>query len=127
MTVTRSPVIAVVDDDYRVLESLEELLASAGLRVVSFPSAKALLEDGCLSHIGCLIADIGMPTINGFELQRLARDVRPDLPVVFITGRREAADARRALDLGSQGFFQKPFDGAELLAVVRQAVGSTKS
>lgn len=114
--------IAVVDDDVRVLESIQELLESAGHSVCSFSSAQSLLKDDILSEIDCLIADIGMPLINGFELHRLVRDARPDLPVIFITARPEAATQKRAAAQGHQGFFRKPFDGPALLAAVRQAV-----
>jgi FixJ family two-component response regulator len=124
MTNLRRSIVAIVDDDFRVLESLEDLLESAGHSVRPFPSAKALLEDVCLLEIDCLIADIGMPIVDGFELQRLARDARPELPVLFITARHEPADKRRASVQGSQGFFQKPFDGPALLAAVAQAVRS---
>jgi len=114
--------IAVVDDDVRVLESIQELLESAGHSVCSFSSAQALLGDRMLSEIDCLIADIGMPFVNGFELHRLARDARPDLPIIFITARPEAATQKRAAAQGHQGFFRKPFDGPALLAAVEEAV-----
>jgi FixJ family two-component response regulator len=114
--------IAVVDDDVRILESLQDLLESAGHSVCSFSSAQSLLEDDILPEIDCLIADIGMPLINGFELHRLARDARPDLPIIFITARPEAAIQKRAAAQGHQGFFRKPFDGPALLATVKQAL-----
>ena len=114
--------IAVVDDDVRVLESIQELLESAGHSVCSFSSAQSLLQDSILSEIDCLIADIGMPLVNGFELHRLARDARPDLPVIFITARPEAAAQKRAAAQGHHGFFRKPFDGPALLAAVERAV-----
>jgi len=114
--------IAVVDDDVRILESIQNLLESAGHSVCPFSSAQSLLEDGILPDIDCLIADIGMPFINGFELHRLARDARPDLPIIFITARPEAATQKRAAAQGHQGFFRKPFDGPALLTAVEQAL-----
>jgi FixJ family two-component response regulator len=125
MTGPRRSLVAVVDDDFRVLESLEELLVSAGHSVRQFSYAKSLLEDACLSEIDCLIADIGMPVVDGFELQRLVRDTRPELPVLFITARHEPSDRQRASAQGGQGFFQKPFDGPALLAAVAQAIQSS--
>jgi FixJ family two-component response regulator len=117
--------IAVVDDDVRVLESIQDLLESVGHSVCSFSSARSLLEGGILPEIDCLIADIGMPVIDGFELHRLARNVRPDLPIIFITARAEAATQRRAAAQGHQGFFRKPFDGPALLAAVTQALSAS--
>jgi FixJ family two-component response regulator len=114
--------IAVVDDDVRVLESIQELLESAGHSVCSFSSARSLLEDSILFKIDCLIADIGMPLVNGLELHRLARDARPDLPVIFITARLESSTQKRAAAQGHQGFFRKPFNGPALLAAVERAI-----
>ena len=81
--------VAVIDDDERVLESLENLLESAGHTVCLFTSAQAFLKDEVFATVDCIISDIGMPTIDGFELERLARAARPGLPVILITGRQE--------------------------------------
>ena len=70
------PIIAVVDDDPRLLESLEELLDSAGFATRSFSSASDLLDQG-LSDVDILITDIGMPGMNGFELRDLVKASRP--------------------------------------------------
>jgi len=118
--------IAVVDDDPRVLESLENLFESAGYWVRKFSSAKSLIDAG-LSDVGCLITDIGMPSVDGFELHDLVKKVRPDLPVFLITGRDVAGDQRRALVNGTSGFFRKPFDGPALLAAVGNALDSEAS
>jgi FixJ family two-component response regulator len=118
--------VAVVDDDPRLLESLGELLESAGYSVRSFRSAKSFLEDeAALSQTNCLIADIGMPVIDGFELEKLVRQARPELPVILITGRHEIADQQRAIAQGNR-FFRKPFDGQALLAAISQALPSVE-
>jgi FixJ family two-component response regulator len=114
------PVVAIVDDDPRLLESLEDLLESAGYAARSFSSAAALLVRG-LSGVDLLITDIGMPGTNGFELRDLVKEARPELPVFLITGRHEIADQDRAQ--GITGFFRKPFDATVLLAAVRDALG----
>jgi FixJ family two-component response regulator len=119
---SRKSVVAIVDDDPRLLESLADLLESAGHEVRSFPAAKLLLEHHHLSEIDCLITDIGMAEIDGFELQRLAKAARPELPVILITGRHEIADQQRALAQGEHRFFRKPFDGQALLAAISQAL-----
>ena len=111
----RRRVIAVVDDDPRVLDALEDLLESAGYAAQTYPSAGSLLVAG-LSGVDLLITDIGMPNIDGFELRNLAKKARPDLPVFLITGRHEIADQDRAQ--GISGFFRKPFDGQALLAAI---------
>jgi FixJ family two-component response regulator len=112
-------VIAVVDDDPRLLESLEDLLESAGYAPRSFASASALLGAG-LAGLDALITDIGMPGMDGFELRDLVRRARPELPVFLITGRHEIADQDRAQ--GIAGFFRKPFDADALIASVGDAL-----
>lgn len=116
----RKRMIAVVDDDPRLLESLENLLESAGYGVRTFGSAKALIDVG-LSDIDCLITDISMPVMDGFELHDIVKKVRPDLPVFLITGRHEIRDQQRARAKDVSGFFRKPFDGRALLTAVGDA------
>ena len=117
------PVVAVVDDDPRLLESLEELLESAGYVARSFSSARQLLISG-LSGLDVLITDIGMLGMNGFELRDLVKRTRPELPVFLITGRHEIADQSRAQ--GISGFFRKPFDAQALLAAVGDSLRNQK-
>ena len=117
----RKLVIAAVDDDPRVLESLENLFESAGYVVRIFLSAKALIDAGP-SDIDCLISDIGMPAMDGFELHDYVKKTRPDLPVFLITGRHEIGDQQRAGAKDVSGFFRKPFDGSALLTAVGNAL-----
>ena len=120
----RRPVVAIVDDDLRLLESLKDLLESAGYAAHSFSSARSLLGNG-LSGLDVLITDIGMPGMDGFELRDLAKRMRPELPVFLITGRHEIADQDRAQ--GISGFFRKPFDAEALLAAVGDALRNQKN
>jgi FixJ family two-component response regulator len=122
MTEAIKHTVAVVDDDYRVLESLESLLESAGYIVRLFPSAEAFLDANVLSEVDCLISDISMPGIDGFQLLRVAHLDRPQLPVILITGREELMSARPPVNLPSEHLFMKPFDGKKLLAVVTVAL-----
>lgn len=120
----RKPTIAIVDDDPRLLESLEELLESAGYAACSFSSAGSLLSNG-LAELDLLITDIGMPAVDGFELREVVGKARPELPVFLITGRHEIADQNRAQ--GISGFFRKPFDAQALLAAVEEALFNAKN
>lgn len=117
-------IVAVVDDDHRLLESLEDLLESAGYSVRLFGSARLFLADKvALAEMDCLIADIGMPVVDGFELEKRVKQARPEMPVILITGRHEIADQQRAIAQGNR-FFRKPFDGQALLASISQALRS---
>jgi FixJ family two-component response regulator len=117
MSLGRRFVVAVVDDDPRVLESLENLLQSAGYTVQTHGSAGSLLVGG-VEGIDCLITDIGMPGMDGLELRDQVRLVRPGLPVFLISGRLDLANVRRLERGGDSEFFSKPFDGRALLLAV---------
>ena len=118
-------VVAVVDDDHRTLESLADLLEAAGYDVRLYTSGKMLWTRDGLSDIDCLISDIGMPDMDGFELRRLALSERPELPVILITGRPELR-AQDSSNIERDRYFEKPFDGRQLLAAIRQALGSAR-
>ena len=114
----RPSVIAVVDDDPGILESIESLLNSADYEVRLFSTATALLESGGLPEIDCLISDVAMPLMDGFELARAVQAVRPALPVILVTGRPDLLHRSRLDQLGQHRVFKKPFDGQELLTAV---------
>ena len=121
--IEKRPIVAVVDDDPRVLESLQDLLESAGYVARGFSSAGMMLAHG-LSGLDLLITDIGMAGTNGFELRDLVQNERPNLPVFLITGRHEIADQDRCQ--GVSGFFRKPFDAQALLSAVDHALRKSK-
>jgi len=123
----RRPIVAAVDDDQRILESVELLLESADYDVRLFSSARALLESGGLREIDCLISDVGMPVMDGFELAQAAQAARPGLPVILITGRSDLL-SRAPLNWSRRYLlFKKPFDAQELLTALSDALRSPKS
>jgi FixJ family two-component response regulator len=117
-----SYIIAVVDDDPSLLQSIRILLESEDYVVRLFASATALLESGCLADTDCVISDITMPVMNGLDLLEVIHANSPGLPVIFVTGHPEMLNGL-APD-GPQYFrvFTKPFKGQELLEAVRSAV-----
>jgi FixJ family two-component response regulator len=117
------PVIAVVDDDSRVRESLASLIESAGLTVRVFPLANDLLRGDFLADTNCLITDVRMPGMGGLDLQRYVRLKRPEIPVIFITGHHDEEVERRAFAQGASFFIRKPFDAEDLLRAVTTALG----
>ena len=114
--------IAVVDDDPRILESLQELLESAGYEVRVHSSGSSLLASR-IADIDCLITDIGMPAMDGFELRDAVKRIRPELQVFLISGRRDLSHARQLDVVGDSESFHKPFDGQALLAAIAAALG----
>jgi len=116
-----NPVVATVDDDRRVRESVESVLESAGYDAVSFASAESFLLSGALSSVTCVIADVRLPGIDGTELQRRIRRERRQLPVIIITAHDDHEIRQQALRDGAVAFLVKPFDGGELLEHVARA------
>ena len=120
-------VVAVVDDDPSILKSLEYLLESAEYSVLAFASATAMLESGCLAKIDCLISDIDMPDMDGFELLNRVHEARPELPILLVTGHPEMLDRLPPMHAHHRGLFNKPFDGRELLMAISAAIPRSRS
>src|SRR5262245_29359135 len=116
-----SLVVATVDDDRRVRESVQSVLESAGYEAVTFESAEAFLESGTLSSVRLVIADVCLPGMDGRELQRRIRQERRQLPIILITAHDDDDVRRQALRDGAVAFLVKPFDGGDLLEYVARA------
>jgi FixJ family two-component response regulator len=116
------PIVAVVDDDPRLRESLESLIESAGFTVKVFQLAEEFLKESFLVETNCLITDVRMPGMGGLELQCRVRLERPDLPVIFMTAHHDDGVQQRALAGGAACFIHKPFDAQDLLGAVRTAL-----
>lgn len=116
--------VAVVDDDPELLESLSDLLESVGYTALAFPSAQALLDSGSLREVDCLISDIRMTGVDGWQLKSLAHQQQPRLPVILITAHDPQEDIPRGSQLMQDlhALLRKPFDGRVLLAAVQEAL-----
>ena len=110
-----SGVVAVVDDDLAVLDSLKFLLEAAGYTVAAYSSAIAFLADRTAP--ACLIVDQHMPVMSGLELIALLRQEAADVPVLMITGSPSASIVARANKLGA-AVLEKPPAEADLLTFI---------
>ena len=119
-TVAR-PIVFVVDDDVSVRESLELLIAEAGWRPEVFSSAEEFLAHPREPVPSCLVLDVGLPDLNGLDLQKRIAG-RPDLPIIFITGRGDIPMTVRAMKAGAVEFLTKPFGPDVLLAAIQGAI-----
>jgi FixJ family two-component response regulator len=120
--VHRGNEIAIVDDDESIRDSARMLLRSVGYRVSAFSSAEQFLDSGLIPETGCLILDIGMPGMSGFELQSHLTDSGAGIPIIFLTAHDDARNRQRAMDGGAADFFPKPFVPNALLAAVQTAL-----
>ena len=114
--------IAVVDDDESVRESLDALLRSVGYQVRTFPSADSFLGSGGYGEIECLLLDLRMPGIDGFELQRRLIAAHSRIPTVIITAHDDQPARQRAIAAGALDVLHKPFAARLLLQAIGKAV-----
>jgi FixJ family two-component response regulator len=118
----RSKLIAIVDDDQSVQNTLQDLIESEGLSARCFGSAEKFLESGEQHNAACLIADIRMPGMSGLELQTKLNAERCRIPIIFITAHGDAKMRVQAMCDGAVEFLTKPFDNAVLLQTVQAAL-----
>ena len=117
-----SKLIAIIDDDESMQDSLRDLIESVGLVARSFGSAEAFLESGLHRQVACLITDILMPKMSGLQLQTRLKDEECDIPIIFITAYGDARMRIQAMREGAVEFLAKPFDHQLLLKTVRAAL-----
>lgn len=117
-------VVWIVDDDERMREALAELLASHGMRAVTFSSAGDYVRADKPKVSACLILDIELPDINGLDLQRQISGGHP--PIVFITGHGDIPSSVRAIKDGAVDFLTKPFSEADLMNAVQTAIAQDR-
>ncbi len=119
-----TPVISIVDDDLSVRRALRRLIQSAGYLVETHASADDFLGSAPSARIGCLVLDIHLAGMNGFELQeRLASD-QISIPIIFITAHDDPATRERIRASGAAGYLGKPFDPQALLDAIHRVAGS---
>ncbi len=112
----------VVDDDESVRESLPDLLREIGFAAKAFASAQEFLASGCVERTRCLILDVAMPGMSGPELQQELKRRGHDIPIIFITGRKDETVRARVLKHGAAAFLLKPFTEGDLLAAINAAL-----
>jgi len=119
---TGVPLIAIVDDDDSLRNSLDNLIRSVGFRAQGFPSAEALLSSNQLQDTACLILDVRLPGMNGLELQRRIVAANWRIPIIFITSHADGDARARALEAGAVDYLFKPFREEQLLDAIDAAL-----
>jgi FixJ family two-component response regulator len=121
------PMVFVVDDDLSVRRSTERLVRAAGLKVLSFASAREFLKQPPPDGPACLVLDVRMQGLNGMELQRELNQSGIHIPIIFITGHGDIPMSVRAMKAGAVEFLTKPFRSRGLLDAVRAALERDRS
>ena len=120
------PIVFVVDDDVSVRESLGTLIAESDWRPKVFASAEEFLAHPREPVPSCLVLDVGLPALNGLELQRRIA-ARPDLPIIFITGRGDIPMTVQAMKAGAVEFLTKPLGMKALLSAIHAAIERSRA
>jgi len=121
------PVVFVIDDDASIRRSLQRLLKSAGLAVECFESAQEYLLSAHRSRAGCIVLDVKMPGLSGFDLQEQLAATRENIPIIFLTGHGSIPQSVRAIKAGAVDFIEKPFDDAVLIESVNRALKTARA
>lgn len=114
--------VFVVDDDAAIRDALTQLLETAGLQVEAHAGGPAFLAAHEADRPGCLLLDMAMPGMSGFEVQAALNARGLTIPVIFLTGHGDIPMAVRAVQAGAVDFLEKPIQGAALLERVQRAL-----
>ena len=116
--------VTIVDDEASVRKALSRLVRAAGFEVETFSSGAEFLAADQPRRPECLVLDLRMPHVSGFDVQQALSLAGRRLPVVVITGDDNAESRERALRLGARAYLRKPVDDAILLDAIRTAIAS---
>jgi len=122
LSLSRQPVVFVVDDDVSVRESLELLITYAGWQCETFTSAAQFLERPRVAVPSCLVLDVNLPDLSGLDLQQRVASDRGDMPIIFITGYGDVPMTVKAMKAGAVEFLTKPFSDDVLLGAIESAI-----
>ncbi|MDX0111372.1 response regulator [Sinorhizobium meliloti] len=113
--------VLLLDDDESILRSVGRLLGASGYHVLSFQSARALLDSDETETADCIILDLGLPDSDGLRVQETLAAAGGGQSIVFLTGRGDIPASVRAMKAGAVDFLTKPVEAETLLAAVNMA------
>jgi FixJ family two-component response regulator len=115
-------IVLVVDDDLVVCDQITNLLHTIGLQSKAYPSASEFLKSDLPNQASCLISDIRMPGLSGFDLHAYLVKQRINIPIIFVSGYADIPMSVKAMKSGAVEFLAKPFRDEDLLDAVRAAL-----
>ncbi len=110
--------ILIIEDDAVMMRGLKDNFAYAGYTVLTAADGEAGLETALEARPDLIVLDIMLPKINGYEICRLLRKEKLDMPILMLTAKGEESDIVLGLNLGADDYITKPFSIKELLARV---------
>jgi FixJ family two-component response regulator len=119
--------VFIVDDDLSVRRALRRLIKSAGFAVETFASGRDFLDSHPRSGSGCVVLDIHLGGMSGFEVQERLAIRGVEIPIIFITAHDDVVTRDRARSAGAVAYLRKPFDDRVLLDAIRKAADSKTS
>ena len=122
VSATEEPIVCVIEDDPLTRGALTSLFRSIGLRVEAFASATELLQHPLPAVPSCLVLDIRLPRLSGFDLQAELNRQGVKIPIIFITGHGDVPMSVKAMKAGAIDFLTKPVREQELLDAVTNAL-----
>ena len=114
--------VVVVEDDASMRQAIERILRLAGYRISMFCSAEALMDRGAPADASCLVLDVHLPGLTGFELCERLQRWGSRVPVIFITAYDDPTARTDAKVAGAVDYLSKPFSGHALIAAVGRAI-----
>jgi len=121
------PIVYVIDDDPGIRQALGRLFRSVGLRVELFTSANELLQKDLPAVPSCLVLDIRLPGLSGFDLHAELTKANIQIPIIFVTGHGDIPMSVRAMKAGAIDFLTKPFRDQDVLDAVTAAIARDRA
>ena len=114
--------VCVIDDDEDVVRAVRRLLRSAGFAIDTFASAEAFLDPGNQTRPDCLVLDVHLRGLSGFDLQDLLEASGRSIPIVFVTAHDDTGTRERAQKAATTEYLAKPFEDRSLLCAIHHAI-----
>ena len=125
VTANTLPRISIVDDDASIREALKSLMRSVRFNAEAYASAEEFLASEQLNDTACLILDVNLPGMNGFDLQNHLNTQQRGIPIIFITAHADEASLQRALKGGAVALLSKPVRREPLFRAIQSAIDPT--
>ncbi|WP_237225760.1 response regulator transcription factor [Rubinisphaera sp. JC750] len=119
---TTSPLIYVIDDHHEARESLQALLGVHGFLVETFPAAEPFFDNYPHGVFGCVITDLRMDNMDGYEVVQRMKDERYPLPVIVVSAFATVSEAVKIMRAGADTLIQKPYDDTEILEAIQESL-----